>query len=285
MKKIISTTFVLLWTASLSWGQNIVTDLNGFRLGQFRETTSNEFGQLFEQGRYDDGYEYDAYLIEPDTSIYVIFQYTPENPEVIWSIQISGSPSTLDIGFKGLQLGIEKEKVEQVLGKPDHQEDIGRYGEKWSYDNANYTVEILPTGKLSSVKIIDTYSSNVPDASKLPKFETVVKLLGSKNNADIAEILAPGIEIYYKDQTLFFGKSLKSEIATDHSKIFQTIRELSKGLNKIDTSDEYSYEENMRFSEDPKIKHVVKIKTGHAIKEIVFDYINGKYLIWEILAQ
>ena len=32
-------------------------------------------------------------------------------------------------------------------------------------------------------------------------------------------------------------------------------------------------------------KYVFKIKTGHTIKEIVFEYINGQYLIWEINAQ
>lgn len=112
-----------------------------------------------------------------------------------------------------------------------------------------------------------------------------MKLLSSKNNVDIASILAPGIEIYYKDQTMFFAKSLKTEIETDYSKIFQTIREISKGLDKINTSDENSYEENMRLALGQNTKHVAKIKTGHSIKEIVFEYINGEYLIWEINAQ
>src|SRR5690606_29987782 len=123
-----------------------------------------------------------------------------------------------------------KKEVQRVLGEPDKKEDIGDYGENWSYDKTNYSVEISKSGKLSSVKITDTYSSNTPDVNKLPKFANVINLLASKNNADIASILAPGVEIYYKDQTLFFGKSLKTEIETDYSKIFQTIREISNGL-------------------------------------------------------
>lgn len=42
---------------------------------------------------------------------------------------------------------------------------------------------------------------------------------------------------------------------------------------------------NMRIVLGENAKHVIKIKTGHVIKEIVFDYINGEYLIWEINAQ
>ena len=279
------TFLLLLLTLFEVSGQTAVTDLNGFRIGQYRETATNEFGKPIQKDKYEDGFEYEVFIIKPDTSLYMVFEYSAAHTDVIWSIQISGNNTTADIGFKGLKLGLDKKEVERVLGKPDKKEDIGEYGEKWSYDKTNYTAEISKSGKLSSIKITDNYSSKTPDVSKLPKFDNIVKLLSSKNNADIVSILAPGIEIYYKDQTIFFGKSLKSEIETDYSKIFQTIREISKGLNKINTSDENAYEENMRMALGQNIKHVIKIKTGHTIKEIVFEYINGQYLIWEINAQ
>ncbi|MFV0529828.1 MAG: hypothetical protein ACK5MD_00110 [Flavobacteriales bacterium] len=283
--KNITTIFLLLLTLLKVSGQTTVTELNGFRIGQYRETATNEFGKPVQQDKYEDGFEYEAFIINQDTSLYMVFEYAVGHTDVIWSIQISGNNTTTDIGFKGLKLGLDKKEVQSVLGKPDKKDDMGEYGEKWSYDKTNYSVEISKSGKLSSVKITDNYSSNTPDVSKLPKFDNVVKLLTSKNNADIASILAPGIEIYYKDQTIFFAKSLKTEIETDYSKIFQTIREISNGLSKINTSDENSYEENMRLALGQNPKHVVKIKKGHAIKEIVFDYINGQYLIWEINAQ
>lgn len=287
MKKSI-TTFLLLFLILTSFevsGQTTVTDLNGFRIGQYRESVTKELGKPLQSGKYEDNFEYEVLLIKPDTSLYMVFQYAVEKADIIWSIQISGNNSETDIGFKGLKLGLDKKEVERVLGKADQKDDIGEYGEKWSYNQTNYSVEISKMGKLSSIKISDNYSSNTPDVSKIPKFDNVVKLLSSKNNAEIARILAPGIEIYYKDQTMFFAKSLKTEIETDYSKVFQTIREISKGLNKINTSDEDSYEENMRLSMGQNPKHVIKIKKGHTIKEIVFDYINGQYLIWEINTQ
>lgn len=283
--KFITTIFVIILALGEVCGQTVVMDLNGFRIGQFRETVSNEFGKPIQQDKYKDGFEYEVFNIKPDTSVYMVFEYSAERTDVIWSIQISGKDKTADIGFKGLRLGIDKKEVESVLGKPDQKQDLGKHGEKWSFENTNYSIEISREGELSSVKITDNYSGEVPDVSKLPKFEDVVKILRSKKNSEIAGVLAPGIEIYYKDQTLFFNKSWKNEIETDYSKIYDTIRELSKELDKINTSDEDSYEENMRMTEEPAVRHVVKIKTGHVIKEIVFEYINGQYLIWEILAQ
>ena len=283
--KNITTTFLLLFILLKVSGQTAVTELNGFRIGQYRETATNEFGKSVKHDKYEDGFEYEAFIINKDSSLYMVFEYAAEHTDVIWSIQISGNNTAKDIGFKGLKLGLDKKEVQSVLGKPDKKDDMGEYGEKWSYDKTNYSVEISKSGKLSSVKITDNYSSNKPEVSKLPKFDNVVKLLSSKNNVDIASILAPGIEIYYKDQTMFFTKSLKTEIEMDYSKIFQTIREISKGLDKIKTSEENSYEENMRVALGQNPKHVIKIKTGHVIKEIVFDCINGQYLIWEINAQ
>jgi len=285
MKNITTTILLLLITFFELNGQTIVTELNGFRIGQYRETAINEFGKPFRKEKYEDGFEYDAFIINPDKSLYMVFEYAARQTDVIWSIQISGNNATIDIGFKGLKFGLTKKEVQRVLGIPDKKENIGQYGEKWSYDKTNYSVEISKTGKLSSVKIINNYSSNAPDGSKLPKFVNVAKLLNSKTNTAISSVLAPGIEIYYKGKTMFFGKSLKREIETDYSKIFQTIRKISTGLDKINTSNENLYEENVRVALGQNTKHVIKIKTGHIIKEIVFEYINGQYLIWEVNAQ
>ncbi|MBO9699949.1 MAG: hypothetical protein J7604_07045 [Sporocytophaga sp.] len=285
MMKIILTILLFIFTLLGVSGQTPVTDLYGFSLGQYRETATNEFGKPIEQGKFKDGYEYEVFLLNPDSSLYLVIEYAANHTDVIWSIQISGSNATKDIGFKGLRLGADKKEVERVIGKPEAKENIGEYGENWNYEKANYSIEISKSGKLSSAKIKNNFLDNKPDVKKLPKFENIISIMSSSNNAEIASILAPGVEIYYKDKTWFLGKSIKNEINTDYSKVFQTIREISDGLNQINTSDINSYEENMRLAMGQNPKHVVKIKTGHKIKEIVFDYINGQYLIWEINAK
>ena len=194
--KYITITFLLLFNLLEVSGQTTITDLNGFRIGQYRETPTNEFGKPIQKDKYKDGFEYEVFIIKPDTSLYMVFEYAADHTDIIWSIQISGNNKTTDIGFMGLKLGLDKKEVERVLGKPNKKEDIGEYGEKWSFDKTNFTVEISKSGKLSSVKITDNYSGNTPDVSKLPKFDYIVKLLSSKSNADIASIFRPRIEFY-----------------------------------------------------------------------------------------
>jgi hypothetical protein len=286
MKNISITILLLLFTVCNVRAQTIVTELNGFRIGQFRETATNEYGKPIEGGKYEDDYEFDVFIIEPENQgLYMVFEYAASNKDIIWSIQVGGTNSAVDIGFKGLRLGQDKKEVQSVLGKPDKKEDVDVYGQKWSYDNTNYSIEFGKGGKLSSVKITNNYSSMKPDVNKLPKFEDVVKLLNSSSNAEIAGILSPGIEIYYKDKVMFFGKSFRTEIEKDNSKIYQTIREISKDLEGINTADLSVYEENIRIESGKNPKHVIKIKKDHVIKEIVLEYVNGQYVIWKISAQ
>lgn len=282
-----TTTFTLLLLLSIYRvnGQEIVTDLNGFRLGQFRETATNEFGKPSQKDKFEDGYEYEIFMIKPNSSLYMVFEYAAEDTNTIWSIQVTGTDNSTDIGFKNLRLDMDKKQVENLLGKPSQKVNIGEYGERWEYENTNYSVEISTKGRLSSVKIKNTYADEKPDLNKLPVFKNIVSWLLVSNNSNIAAILSPGLEIYYKDNTIRFKKSLQNEIKSDYSKVFKTIRQLSKDLGKINVSDSNVYSESVRIILGQNFMCVMKFKSGTLIKEIVFRYENGEYLIWEINAE
>ena len=79
-------------------------DLNGFKLGQLRICPSNEFGSPFLKDRFEDGFEYEAFLLRPDTSLYMVFEYSNIDLKIIWSIQIYGS--AYDPNFLDLKLGM-----------------------------------------------------------------------------------------------------------------------------------------------------------------------------------
>lgn len=262
--------------------QEVITDLYGFRLGQFREAAAGELGKPLQKEKFPDGYEYEVFLVKPDTSVYMFFEFAAGQTDIIWSIQISGVDNSIDIGFKNLRLGDGKSVVEKICGPPQKIQDAGKYGVRWEYDKSNYSFEINPNGKLSSIKIKNTYVNDAPDASKLPAFDQVVTELTAQTNAELAAVLSPGIEINYDNKTFLFGRSLRSEIIADHSRVFEVMRNISQGLKKINTNDPDTYEENVRAVYGVGIRHVIKVKKGHIIKEIVMQYENGKYVIWEI---
>lgn len=278
--------FMFLTTHAI--GQSFYTDLYGFKLGQYRETAKNELGNPIQYGKFDDGFVYEAYLLKPDTSLYIIFEYAARDTNIIWSIQVSGSNSTTDVGFKNATLGIDKIQTEKLFGKPTSIEDIGDYGNKWDYDKTNFSLEVNTKGKLSSIKVLDNSGElfpNGPDLKKIPSFDDIRIILSSNNNEEILKLLSGDIEVYKNDCTYYFKKSFKTEQNTDYSKMISLIKEIAKDLSTFNTKSIDEYEENMRLTYGEDTKHVIKIKKGHVIKEIVFKYYGGQYLIYEINAN
>ena len=98
-------------------------------------------------------------------------------------------------------------------------------------------------------------------------------------------MLSGDIEIYYKDNVYYFKKSLSTEQTSDYSQIFSIIKEISTDLATVVTKNPDEYEENMRLTLGENIKHVIKIKKGHLIKEIVLKYFGGQYYVYEINAS
>ncbi|HTD40277.1 MAG TPA: hypothetical protein VK671_06625 [Mucilaginibacter sp.] len=286
MKNLIT---LLIVTSSLTvQAQHFYNSLYGFKLGQYREAAKTELGKPFKSGKYDDGYEYEGFLLKSDKSLYIIFEYAPADTSVIWSIQVSGTNLTTDIGLQDLKLGINKTDAEKLIGKPSSIKNIGEYGEMWSYNKTNLSVEVNKHGKLSSVKILDNSHDlfpKGPDVKKIPSFDIIQKTLSSNDNAEILKLLAGDIEVYYKGNTYYFKKSFSTEQSADYSEVLSIIKILSKDLATVNTKNQDEYEENMRIALGEDIKHVIKIKKGHLIKEIVLKYFGGQYYIFEINAN
>jgi len=275
--------FCLLFISIQSIAQIRDKMLYGFATGQSRDVLKKEFKEVFRSGTYGDGAEYEIYLLSPDRSAYIVFEFNPYNSQIIKSIQVSGKNPDVEIGYKGLRLGDDKSAVEEIFGTIIFKQTIDAETELWNY-GSDLNVEIT-NGVLSSIKITDNSYDNKETPANLPVFSEILNILQSGSNQQIAEILMPNAEIYYRDQFLSFERSLQNEIEKDYSKLFATIRQISRGLEAVDPQNPYMYEESERVIPLQKNKHVMKIKTGHLIKEIVFEPVNGKYLILEIHAD
>lgn len=286
MKKLLTACFMLLTLQS--FGQTFYTNLNGFKLGQYRETAKNELGNPIKYGKFEDGFVYEAFLLKPDTSQYILFEYAAKDTNVIWSIQVAGRNGSTDLGIKKATLGIDKSQTEKIFGKPNSKENIGEYGEQWNYNNTNLSLEINTKEKFSSLKILDNSNSlfsNEPDLKKIPTFDRVRTTLLSNDNEKILNMLSGDVEIYRNDSIYYFRKSFNTEQITDYSKVISLIKDISRDLSTVNVNNSDEYEENMRLTFGDNPKHVIKILKGHKIKEIVLKYIGGQYLIYEINAN
>ena len=282
MRKILTLLFVGI--SMISFGQEIEMKLNGFKIGQYREVPKNELKDILQSDKFEDGFEYEIYLVEKDTSAYMIFEYANYDLNTIWSIQLTGTKKGFNCGFKGLKLGMTTKEIQSITGKPTSIEDAGEYGKKWVYDKTNYTLEISKEGKLGGIKIIDMSRDFFPepDLKKIPSYEEYSKIFNSGNRNEISNLLAPGMEIYKNDSVFFFKTSINNEIQNDKSGIFDLVEEMTEIINKTDFNDTLQYEENMRMTEFQGVLHVAKFNVDKEYYEIVFKYLFGRYLIWEM---
>ena len=74
MKKLLLIFMIIapLWNAMCQI--DFQTRLGGFMLGQLRECPKNQFGEPLVSEKFDDGFEYEIFLLRPDTSLYMIFE-------------------------------------------------------------------------------------------------------------------------------------------------------------------------------------------------------------------
>jgi len=264
--------------------QDFVSELNGFKLGQFRDVPKNELKTIIQKESLEDGYEYEIFLVQKDTSAYMIFEYAPNDLQTIWSIQLTGSKKGFDCSFKGLHLGMSKSEVEKNVGQPSSTMDAGEYGTRWIYENGNYSLEIGLDDTLAGIKIIDQSNTFFPkaDLSKIPSYTKYSEILKTDDREKIADLLAPGMEIYKKDSVYYFKNSMANEIKNDGSGLFELIKEMRTIINKTDAKDNIQYNEDMRITENQGVLHVAKFNLDGKYSEIVFKHILGNYLIWEI---
>lgn len=282
MKRIIP--LLIICFSLQAQAQHFVTDLFGFRLNQYRSVVKNQFGKPGKSGTFDDGFSYEAFPLNKNM---IVFEYTAKESNIIWSIQVSGTDPGTDFHFENLRLGMKGSQVIALAGKPSSTKDVGEYGTEWDYANTNYSFEINKQGLLSSVKIWDNTHElfpKGPDVKKIPPFDKIRQVLNSGNNAEILKLLSGDVEIYYKENVFAFEKPFDQE-ATDASKVLALIKSISKDLSTVNTNNNDEYEENMRLALGQDIKHVIKIKKGHMIKEIVLKYFGGQYYIYEIDAE
>lgn len=280
MKKIIF--ILLLFISNKALSQvDFQENLNGFKLGQLRICTTDEFGKPIEKDKFSDGFEYELFLLRPDTSLYMIFEYPNYNLKIIWSIQIFGS--NYDPQFLNLKLGDSEKEVIKKIGKPDSIIDVEEYGERWEYKNRNYSFEIDPSGKLASIKIMDKSDIFFPkiEPEKEPSLSTIISTICSNNRKALLDFIAPDLELYKNDSTYSMKYSFINEINNDRSGIFSNIFESAKDLSRVQAKDTLDYRFNIRVVEGMSPLWVIKFSDKHKIEELVFKYQFGRYLLWE----
>lgn len=261
----------------------IKEELYGFRLGQYREVTINEFGEPASTVFLEDSLKVEFFYLNPDSTTHIGFIYLYQSDE-IYSIQLTGEPVTKT--FQGVNLGSKPNNVTASFGKPDRidkQEFDGDSVNTFFYDNKNYSF-VFQKDKLNSIKIWDPLTE--PDYEsgdfQLPTLESIVNSLKTNDRSAITGFLSSGLEIFYCDDIIAWEKSIGTEIEnTDHS-LFEFIFNEQYGLATLSQYDSIPAKMNLRLIEGVGSLPVYKFQSESLFEEIAFMFQQGRYKIWEI---
>lgn len=258
---------------------SIPDELFGFRLGQYKTVISNEMGTPSITQVSEDSTIVDFYYLSQDSLTYLAFQFLPENPNEIYAIQISGIKSNRL--FYGIQLGEDKLEIVKIFGNPEtilNQSFKGKNVDVWKYINKNLSF-IIHEDKLESIRI---WNDEIQESFTPPTLEEIFEVLNSNDNQKICNILSPNLEINYCGKIIAWKNSFFKDVYVEKASLFEFISNNQYGLKSIASKKELKSDYNLRYVENVGTFPVYKFPEESLISEIVLNFQQGRYKIWEI---
>lgn len=270
-------------TLSLSAQTQLVEELYGFQLGQYREVTENELGKPASTVYLEDSSRVDFFYLSPDSSTHIGFIYLYGSSE-IYSIQLTGESAARS--FNKINLGDTSGDLISIFGEPDTistQEFDDISAVNYFYENRNYSF-IFKEETLNSIKIWDPFIEPNYESENftLPELSSVINILNTNNRKGIVPRLSSGLEIFYCDDIITWKKSIKSEIDNSKASLFEFLLNEQYGLITLTKYDSIPAEMHLRMIEGHGSFPVYKFGEETLFEEIVFAFQQGQYKVWEI---
>jgi hypothetical protein len=263
-----------LWVPSLVTAGDVQTELNGFKLWQFKNAIESSLGRP-NQTSGNDRMVAEAHVL--DQNCYMVFEYDKQFPHNVAAIQLTGH-SEKAIPFKGLRVGAPVSEVERVLGKPTRvDKGISPPVSIYRYRDANYTVEIDEKGQLFSIKILAAKEvfSTIDSSTCWVEFQEALK---TKNISALLATLRPDVEIYKDGEVITISKGYAEFARTPDKKFVDAFF----GDKDSVRSESSIPELELRLAKGLGVGSVYKFYNGTILTEIVLFPYDGKDRVYEI---
>jgi hypothetical protein len=239
------------------------TDLNGFRLWQFRNAVATTMGKPFDTFTTGESIV-EAYRL--DDKAYIVFEYIKKYQTNIYSMQITGSTDKAT-PFMGLRLGDDLSKVNALLGQPSHIEKIDSPKVmRFEYAGKNYTVEIDDKDKLYSIRILMTKDMLTKVSESFKAWDEFKAAIGAKDIKKIMAMLRPDVEIYKKGKVLSISKRYADFVEKPDKEFIDALLDEKDSVLKELTETEPEGE--LRLHEKVGVGEVYKFYKGKILKEM-----------------
>jgi hypothetical protein len=261
-------------------------ELNGYLLGQHSSVLASTFGEPFREITREDGWTDRAYVLDYDRGVYMVFGFSPDRPEYMVAIQITGGSGIDMYPFLGLTLGDDSSVVRDGLGQPSdvaHSPELNL--DVWTFDGRNYSVEFDSTGRLYSIRIVGFEGFPEVEGSLTP-VGPLAQALRSEDIDQLLDLLAPDVEIYKDDSVHMFNRAARTELLDPNSEVSRLLYSGPGSLREVlpETLSDADYEMNLRiFERQPEAFYsVCKFPDAIPVEELVFQKQAGRWRVWEV---
>lgn len=252
----------------------------GIFIGQHVDVVKSVFGKSSGESKGNYNSKYILFKLERNADSYIAFQIMPEKPDIIFSIQLSGSGKVKMSPFLGLKLGASSKEIINKLGEPQTKRKLGKK-EFWLWKDRNYTMLVGPNGRLVSIKLSGLHGfADEPD--EFNGLMLLYSALSSKKTDNILRHIMPNMEIHTKRGISFPKQPLRKNVENKNSNLMKTLaygkRSILAELDKLGTN----HRAAMRISVDDGMGFVYYIKGSDYLHELVFTYFGGEWKLWKV---
>jgi hypothetical protein len=275
MKFLISALFLLISMVPLQARQYYV--LGGFKIGQKISDVKIAFPKLDLVHKYPDGFQVFGFM---NGEVQVLLETHPSKPEVIWSIQISGTANTPHYGLENTNLGLAVSEMIKRFGPPLETKDgfhemLKKPFKAYHYysEENNYSFESVDD-RVNSIKI----TLNAAPKIDLPDWNDFLAALRSKNYYRVAELIDTDCILLANGKKIPVQGSIVDLLRKNPTYV-KVLFDTKTGLASLKDSDLKGGA--MRLFEDRKSAMVVHAH-GNVKKEIVFIRGLTGFGLWEL---
>lgn len=254
------------------------SELDDWRLLQFSNVVDGALGKLFAT-KDAAPHRYRAYQIGKDA--YMVFGIHEAQPQVMASVQLTGTAAADMLPFKWLKLGDSRESVIAALGEPISLTQSEEPKVSWlKYDNRNYPVEVDGDSRLYGIRIGRSDGFMVAGDDGEQDWEAFVAAVKARDPGRLLDRLRPGMEVYRDGQILAIRRRYSGFSLAPDAAFLDTFFSSTSGVSRY--LDACQVEKYVRVTEAIGVGHAYKFDEKCPLAEVVLFPYAGRYRVYEV---
>lgn len=260
--------------------------LAGVRLGQYLRAVEATFPKVKLERTTEDAWLAKGFALPDVEGMVVIVQCPPGDLRKVYSVQVTGNPTTGHPLFAGLRMGMTEAEVIRILGQPSGRRPYQEGGDSYvrlDFKGRNYSVEVDAQDRLMSVMLWG-YEGLPEKPGGLAKVADLKAALASEDPHQLAEAFTPDAELFRGGDVLKIDRISEVVFGKDPGwrKALLGKGGLREALDRKDAEEDFQLRFVTGEGGVKQLFSVCKFPKSALLQEIVFAFESGRWRVYEV---